>query len=74
MAFIDHYANLYKIVRHQFSYIQLSLHSMHITSYRTLDTIILVLQCFNVPPWRCEHRTFVREEYCISACAGKCQP
>ena len=25
---------------------------MQINSYKTLDTIILGLQCFDVPPWR----------------------
>ena len=36
---------------------------MHITSYRTLGTIILALQCVDVPPWRRERRTSVRGEY-----------
>ena len=43
---------------------------MHITSYRTLDTIILALQCFDVPSWRRERTTPVRGEYCLGACAG----
>ena len=36
---------------------------MHITSYRTLYTIIIALKCFNVLPRRREHRTSVRGEY-----------
>ena len=42
VVFIDHYTHLYQIVRHQ---LRCTIHSMNITSYITLDTIILVLLC-----------------------------
>ena len=38
---------------------------MHITPYRTLDAIIIVLLCFDVPPWRREPRMSERGEYCL---------